>query len=554
MMKTIAFYSYKGGVGRTLALSNIAMRLSEFGKKVCMLDFDLEAPGLHYKFKEYLQPEKMPPKGIVDYIHEFAIEKRLPKKISRDYYCSLFSDEYEDLSLKLIPAGNPDSKEYWSKLSAINWYELLYRDDAEGIPFFFDLKSKIERDIKPDYLLIDTRTGITEISSLTISLLADKVILLAVNNEENISGSKRIIESLLNPENDLLKKERSLVLVLSRIPMPQSAEDKSREKMIKEQFVKRFSIFKNRQGEELFNNTLIIHSDRNLELKEDFKIGYDLEFKSDGAISQEYLALFDRITEGDFSQEEQEIFNSIKEANKLYYLATKEPDDKKAISKLEKALEVNPNNASILVGLAARYNTIRKYEKALSYVNKAIKINPSYNFKLCRVFTNYNLKKFQEAYNEILPMKDMGVTYLYFYCLAKTQLFSYNEEVNNDFNGLIEKYPSFYLAYYAKAAYLRRRGDYENALSSIYKAIELEKDSPVLYATLAEIKASEGDKDQFYLHFEKALELGLDVILTIDDSPNVYSKFTNDSKFIELLEKYDQYDAIEHLKKIQHTV
>ncbi|KAA6324170.1 Iron-sulfur cluster carrier protein, partial [termite gut metagenome] len=447
MMKTIAFYSYKGGVGRTLALSNIAMRLSEFGKKVCMLDIDLEAPGLHYKFKEYLQPEKMPPKGIVDYIHEFAIEKRLPKKISKDYYCSLFSDEYKNLSLQLIPAGNPDSKEYWSKLSAINWHELLYRDDAEGIPFFFDLKSKIERDIKPDYLLIDTRTGITEISSLTISLLADKVVILAVNNEENISGSKRIIESLLNPENDLLKKEKSLVLILSRIPMPQSAEDKSREKMIKEQFVKRFSIFKNRQGEELFNSTLIIHSDRNLELKEDFKIGYDLEFKSDGAVSQEYLALFDRITEGDFSQEEQKRFNRIKEANMLSYLAAKEPDDRKAILKLEKALEVNPNNPNILIGLAIRHDTVKEYEKALSYINKAIEINPSYEFKLYRVIINYNSKKFQEAYDEILPMKDFeGTWYLYMYCLAKSQLFSYNEEVSNDFNELIEKYPSFHSA------------------------------------------------------------------------------------------------------------
>ena len=30
-MKTITFYSYKGGVGRSLALVNIATRLAEFG-------------------------------------------------------------------------------------------------------------------------------------------------------------------------------------------------------------------------------------------------------------------------------------------------------------------------------------------------------------------------------------------------------------------------------------------------------------------------------------------------------------------------------------------
>lgn len=42
-MKTLTFYSYKGGVGRSLALVNIATRLSEFGKKVCIIDFDLRS-------------------------------------------------------------------------------------------------------------------------------------------------------------------------------------------------------------------------------------------------------------------------------------------------------------------------------------------------------------------------------------------------------------------------------------------------------------------------------------------------------------------------------
>ncbi|MCJ7630864.1 AAA family ATPase, partial [Candidatus Bathyarchaeota archaeon] len=54
-METITFYSYKGGVGRTLALANVAMYLTRFGQKVCIMDFDLEAPGLHYKFPQFLK-------------------------------------------------------------------------------------------------------------------------------------------------------------------------------------------------------------------------------------------------------------------------------------------------------------------------------------------------------------------------------------------------------------------------------------------------------------------------------------------------------------------
>ncbi|MFL6203305.1 MAG: hypothetical protein ACJ76J_29415 [Thermoanaerobaculia bacterium] len=48
-METLAFYSYKGGVGRSLLLANAARFLASLGKGVVALDFDFEAPGLHYK-------------------------------------------------------------------------------------------------------------------------------------------------------------------------------------------------------------------------------------------------------------------------------------------------------------------------------------------------------------------------------------------------------------------------------------------------------------------------------------------------------------------------
>lgn len=49
-MRTITFYSYKGGTGRTLLLANLSMLAARLGKRVVALDFDLEAPGLQYKF------------------------------------------------------------------------------------------------------------------------------------------------------------------------------------------------------------------------------------------------------------------------------------------------------------------------------------------------------------------------------------------------------------------------------------------------------------------------------------------------------------------------
>lgn len=48
--KIVAFVSYKGGVGRTLTLANIAYALAIQGKRVGCIDIDLDAPGLNITF------------------------------------------------------------------------------------------------------------------------------------------------------------------------------------------------------------------------------------------------------------------------------------------------------------------------------------------------------------------------------------------------------------------------------------------------------------------------------------------------------------------------
>ena len=169
-MKTITFYSYKGGVGRSLALVNIATRLAEFGKKVCVIDFDLEAPGLHLKFPISKKNLADLDKGIVDYVYEFS-NNGILKDTIKDYSIEINISKYGK-PLTLIPAGNTNSKEYWKKLSAINWYNLIY-ENSNGLAFFLNLKETINKTLKPDFLLIDSRTGISEMSGISLSLLAD---------------------------------------------------------------------------------------------------------------------------------------------------------------------------------------------------------------------------------------------------------------------------------------------------------------------------------------------------------------------------------------------
>src|SRR5882724_3937262 len=66
MSRIITFYSYKGGVGRTFALANIAVLLARRGKRVLLMDWDLEAPGLHRYFKPHLPGELLALTGWED--------------------------------------------------------------------------------------------------------------------------------------------------------------------------------------------------------------------------------------------------------------------------------------------------------------------------------------------------------------------------------------------------------------------------------------------------------------------------------------------------------
>src|SRR2546421_2988553 len=71
------FYSYKGGVGRSMALANVAEWFYEQGLRVVMIDWDLEAPGLESFFVSGDEIEKVRAKpGLIDML--LAYEDQYP--------------------------------------------------------------------------------------------------------------------------------------------------------------------------------------------------------------------------------------------------------------------------------------------------------------------------------------------------------------------------------------------------------------------------------------------------------------------------------------------
>ena len=212
-METVAFYSYKGGVGRSLLLANAAQFLATLGKRVVALDFDFEAPGLHYKFSGV--PRQDISGGAVPYLLATATGAEAAPAL-KDHSLSLAVPFDGDGDLQLIPAGPAPSEKYWAALKQLGERLLLNDPSGSGFMAVLDFQARIRDEMHPDYLLIDARTGVTELGGFATTILADTVVCLFAPNQESLDGTLKIVEALkVAPRLDGQKPVR-IVPVLSR--------------------------------------------------------------------------------------------------------------------------------------------------------------------------------------------------------------------------------------------------------------------------------------------------------------------------------------------------
>lgn len=293
-MQTITFYSYKGGVGRTLFVANVAKFLSKLRQKVFIVDFDLEAPGLHYKFNldETGSGERIE-KGVLDYIHSFSTGQGIPEKLE-EYVVQVTNSDDKSGPINLMAAGNAPSIDYWRKLAQINWHELFYAEGAKGIPFFLELKEQIDKQYKPDFLLIDSRTGITEVGGVATGILSDKLVCLLIMNRENLEGARAVLRSVKRAPRLPGQSPVELLPVLTRIPL--SSKSPHDENLLTEEaLVDKVRTFLNEEAPHL-SNTLdiprifILHSEPELQVSESLRIGSGKSL-SESPLLRDYVLL-----------------------------------------------------------------------------------------------------------------------------------------------------------------------------------------------------------------------------------------------------------------------
>lgn len=201
--KVITFYSYKGGVGRSMALANIGVLLSNWGYKTLMIDWDLEAPGLENFFENFIELEEAKHKpGLIDILNG-ATESSVEKTTWRN--CLLpISMEIESLNIRisdqlhLITSGRLDDS-YYDKVRAFDFNEFYKRYDGGNIIEEFRCEWKQEY----DYILIDSRTGVTDIGGVCTIQLPDLLVLLFTPTKQGFTGIRRVAKKAIEGRKQL---------------------------------------------------------------------------------------------------------------------------------------------------------------------------------------------------------------------------------------------------------------------------------------------------------------------------------------------------------------
>jgi tetratricopeptide (TPR) repeat protein len=554
-MKTITFYSYKGGVGRTLALANIAKRLAEFGKKVCLIDFDLEAPGLHHKFKDNISSKGIN-NGIVDYINYFNCHN-LPPKLISDYITPIIFKNERYRNIDFIAAGNVYSDKYWKTLFSIDWVSMFYKEGSQGVALFVDLKERIRTELKPDYLLIDSRTGISEISGITMSLMADEIVLFAAKNDENMQGIKQIIKTLAQPENTLSGKISKLNFVLCRIPYFEKPEEKIIEQRAINEVNRDFNLFIEESNIPIeFEKLFIIHSDPTLEIEEKLLMGYQFEkeeenkqfgqrkYRIKSPIASDYLELFEELTKGKLSDKEKLIFNNIRKSEFLIEKTQNIIENSKKRELLLDAIELNPKSDEAYWILADNYHSSEENDKAILQINKAIELNQESNDYLCTKGTILkSMDKIEDAesiFKEVIRRDNKNIIALNSLgniCYTKKKFAKALEY----YLKIVRFFPDYAGGYNNVGNIFRLQKKYDKAFEYIYKALELSPRDSTSTVTLAEIYAQLGNHNEFYKNFELSLSFGMskEAVERGFKIEDVYKTYLTSPRFQNLIKKYN---------------
>lgn len=214
--RIITFYSYKGGTGRTMALANTAWILASSGQRVLVVDWDLDAPGLDRFLHPFLDDSRLrTTPGVIDLVSRSTQrmrdqdmeQSRGPERGSR-YTAALGDTWFDEIPLNSclipvtwrFPAGGyldylqagTKNKGYLSAFSQFDWKPFM--EGPLATRFLEALKREFTENY--DYVLIDSRTGLNDISDICTVNLPHTLVTCFTPSSQSIEGAVGVAERI----------------------------------------------------------------------------------------------------------------------------------------------------------------------------------------------------------------------------------------------------------------------------------------------------------------------------------------------------------------------
>ncbi len=226
----VAWYSHKGGVGRSTALWAAAINFARAGKRVAVVDLDLESPGVGS-----LLANSEVEHGVTDYLLERLLAGEsyspdLEEFITRQTDSAVIGDGGEPIVC--IPAGRVGSW-YLEKLARLD-YELLAVHEPGARNPLPDLLGHLKRHVAPSYVFVDCRAGLHDLGGLAVQQLSHANILFGLDSRQSWDGLRCIIRRL---GHVVTTAPSCLVIQAMEDATPGPRRDEARERFLNNAYI-----------------------------------------------------------------------------------------------------------------------------------------------------------------------------------------------------------------------------------------------------------------------------------------------------------------------------
>ena len=181
-MIKIMCYSYKGGSGRTVASANLAAALAKNGKRVLIIDMDIEAPGLHTLFNTTNTIKYRNQNGIQNYLKGDLDLEEVQDEIIFDL------GTYDDGFLTPLPIEDGGKLFY---LMATSRTTSIFDDEVNERVKMEELLEKLNEDLELDYVILDSASGVRQTFTLSLGV-SDYVLIFFRLTTQHFDGALKV--------------------------------------------------------------------------------------------------------------------------------------------------------------------------------------------------------------------------------------------------------------------------------------------------------------------------------------------------------------------------